>query len=277
MSDVKISLFASSIRPHLYPSLFKSLEGTTVEVEFVFGGPLNLEGNLVPENLLMEKEIASGRLKYIQTADIKPAQIYEACRRACTGELISWTADDAEFPDDVLGKAYRFFKRTCTRKDIISTQTKEHYREWQLCDANAHRFFGGDSKAPKMAPMGIMNREYLQELGGIDRRFLCGQWDNEILIRLYNDGGKLYHFDEAVILLDHFNKHDPKWRTSRDRPFARGYEHDRKILEGAWGKLGQMKYDVLPYQRYDGGFEPFSSEDLLTKSQSFTRKDIWND
>lgn len=269
MKGIQISLFASSIRPHLYEALFKSMEGTSVKVEVVFAGPIkDIPAIDLPNNI---------SFTYIATADLKPVQLYEIARRACKGELISWTADDAEFPDDVLGKAYRFFKRTCTRKDIISTQTNENYSSWNVCDANAHKFFGNDIRAPKMAPMGIMNREYLQELGGIDRRFICGQWDNDVVMRLYNDGGKMYHFAEASIFLDHYNKHDPRWRTSRDRPFALGYDHDRRILEGAWGKLGQMRYDVFPYQRYDGGFEPFEDKDIMTISQSFTRKDIWHD
>ena len=45
-----------------------------------------------------------------------------------------------------------------------------------------------------MAPIGMMNRKYFQELGGIDRRFICGQWDNDLMIRIYNDGGGLKYF-----------------------------------------------------------------------------------
>jgi hypothetical protein len=253
----------------LYPDLFKSLQGTSIEVEFVFAGNVaEIEPFWKPDNV---------RFSYYKTADIKPTQIYEYARRLCIGELISWTADDATFPDDVLGKAYRFFKQTCTRKDIISTQTSENYHgEWRLCDGKAHRFFGGEPNAPKMAPMGIMNREYFQELGGIDRRFICGQWDNDLVMRLYNDGGKMYHFNEGVILLDHANKHDKRWGI-KDRPFAKGYPHDRAILEGAWGIKGQMQYDGPPFKRYDNGFEPFEDTELSTKTQSFNIKELFHD
>lgn len=270
MRDVKISLFASAIRTSIWKPFLDSVQNSSEIIEVVFGGPLT-EEQVNP--FLNEYKF----LRYIHTKDIKPTQIYEACRRACTGELISWSCDDAEFPDDVLGKAYRFFKRTCTRKDVVSTQTKENYGTWRMCDMHAHRFFGGEPKAPKMAPMGIMNREYLQELGGIDRRFICGQWDNSILISVYNDGGKVYHFDEGVILLDHYNKHDQRWGVTSERPFGQGYKHDREILEGAWGKKGQMKYNEFPFKRYDAGFEPFEDKDLLTVSQSFTRKDLFHD
>jgi hypothetical protein len=265
-----MSLFCSAIRPHIWKEFLASVKDSSENIEVVFGGPLTPE----EVNPFLTKYTF---FKYIYTKDIKPVQIYEVCRRACTGELISWTADDASFPNDVLGKEYRYFKEHCGRKDILSVQTRENYGEWRMCDINAHKFFGDDIKAPKMAPMGVVNREYFQELGGIDRRFISGQWDNELVMRMYNDGAKIFHFSEAWIDLDHWNKHDIRYRTGTDRPFAKGYNHDRRILEGAWGKKGQMKYDVIPYQRYDAGFEPFEDTDLLTKSQSFTLKDVWHD
>ncbi len=270
MQDVKLSLFASAIRPHIWHSFLESVRNSSEVVEIVFGGPLSPEAVLP---FLTKYPF----LKYVYTKDIKPVQIYESCRRVCTGELISWTADDAEFPNDVLGKEYRYFKEHCGRKDILSVQTRENYGEWRMCDIKAHRFFGDDPNAPKMAPMGVMDREYFQELGGIDRRYICGQWDNSLVMSIYNAGGKMVHFSDAWIDLDHWNKHDLRWRISAERPFGKGYNHDRKILEGTWGKKGQMRYDVFPYQRYDSGFEPFENTDLLTKSQSFTMKDVWHD
>jgi hypothetical protein len=266
----KISLFASAIRPHLWQSLFDSLKGTTEDVEIVFAG--NVEKVLafnLPDKV---------SFRYILTKNIKPAQIYEVARRECKGELISWTADDAEFPNDFLGKAYRFFKSRCEYKDIMSTQTRENYGTWQMCDISCHKFFAASGKAPKMCPMGIMNREYLNFLGGIDRRYVCGQWDNDIVMRAYGQGSKVIHFDEAYIELDHLGKHDKRWGVSGDRPFGKAYYFDRKILEGSWGERGQMNYNEFPnFTRYDTGFEPFEDVDLKTKSQSNNIPNLWND
>ena len=66
-------------------------------------------------------------------------------------------------------------------------------------------------------------------------------------------------FGDGVIELDHKNKHDPKFGISDKRPFGQGYVHDRRILEGAWGGQGQMKYKV-PYTRFDSGFEPYKDK-----------------
>ncbi len=266
---IKVSLFASAIRSHIWESCFNSLEGTSCSFEVVFGGPCTKE-EVAP--FLKKYKF----FKYIHTKNIKPSQIYEATRRRCSGEVIIWNADDAEMPDDVIGKAYRFYKDNCRRKDVLCMRTRENYGTWLECDNTQHHFFGNTPEAPKMAPIGMINREYFQELGGIDRRYIAGQWDNSLMIQVYNNGGKLHYFGDSVIELDHLHKHDPAFGISDKRPFGQAYNHDRKILEGSWGRRGQMIYKC-PYHRYDNGFEPYEDKNLLTKSQSFNMPEIWED
>lgn len=262
-----VSLFCASIRPNLWDAFLKSLKGTTASVEVVFSGDRE------PVKIKTEENI---KFKYIKTANIKPAQCYEVARRECVGELICWVADDAEFPDDVMGKVYQFWKKNCSHKDIVCIKTKEHYDAWRVCDNTTHHFFGACPEAPKMAPIGMMNREYFQELGGIDRRYICGQWDNDLMMRLYNDGGKLHYFGDGCVELDHIGKHDKDGGVSIGRPFARGYQHDRDILEGSWGHQGQMVY-TIPYKRFDQGLEVYEDIDLKTKSQSYNLPEVFND
>ena len=263
---IKVSLIASSIRPNLYDSFFNSLEGTSCEYEVVFAG-----------------NTGSGQyknLKYIKTKNIKPAQCYEVARRHASGEVVIWVADDCEFPDDVIGKAYSFYKETCSHKDVVCIQTQENYGRWQVCDITQHKFFAASAKAPKMAPLGMINREYSASLGGIDRRYICGQWDNDLMMRVYRDGGKLYHFSDACIKLDHLNKHDKEFGISAARPFGQGYKNDREILEGTYGKRGKLKYEEFPnFTIYDSGFEPytFDNEKILVESESYNIKRLFND
>ncbi len=251
----KISLFASSVRSNLWRNFFDSLEGISVDVEVVFAGPLDVVG----------KE----GFKYIKTGNIKPAQCYEIARRHCTGELIHWTCDDAEYKGDILGKAYRYWKEQKNGKLILSLQTEENYGKMTLTDMNVHRFHGWDRKTPLMAPLNLMDRKYLEYLGGYDRRYICGQAENDIVMRAYITKGtcEIFGDENTYIEIDHIAKHGD---DHHGRPFAKGYKSDRAVLESSWKKdmhgVYRLRSDV---------FEPFEDEDILTKSQS-NNLPIWD-
>ncbi len=245
---------------------------------------LVMAGPLTPE-FMMENFSNGRKWKYISTEDIKPSQCYEIARRHCTGEVVVWVADDCEFPNDVLGKAYRYYKSQNNEKLILSIQTRESGYQLpvgQLFDMNMHRFFGYRVQTPLMAPLGMMNRKFLDSLGGIDRRYVCGQYENDIVMRAYNEGAAVEIFGDrnCFIDIDHLGKSLAIGESKVEadfikRPFAMGYPHDRSILEGSWCRK-EARGMVVPvidgkHQRNDT-FEPFSDVELLTKSQSFTGK-----
>jgi len=152
MSDIKVSLFASAVRPKLWPALFKSLVGTSVSFEVIFCGnnPPNFKG---PNHPGLKITLWSGSPhKYICTENIKPAQCYEIARSYCTGETVVWIADDCEFPNDVIGKAYKYWKSQNNEKLILSIQTKEsgyNLPKGQLFDMRMHTFFGFNPSATR--------------------------------------------------------------------------------------------------------------------------------
>jgi len=256
---VKISLIASSVRPELYDDFFGSLEDCSVDYEVVFSG-----------NNGYECEAWMGkRHRYIQTKNIKPAQCYEIARRDATGELICWVADDAEFVGDILGRAYRYWKEQHNRQLILSLQTMESgyaYPGGELVDMNIHRFFGGRSTTPLMAPIGLMSREYLEDLRGFDRRYVCGQYENDCVMNAYANFGTVEVFgdEKSYVDIDHLGKsirigESTDRNSFQQRPFASGYPVDRKVLETSWVPLDGNRHD---------GFEPYEDADILTKSQS---------
>ena len=122
---MQVSLFASAVRPKLWHALFKSLEGTSVEYEVVFSGnnyDITGESHLISGNKITLW--AGSPYYYICTGNIKPAQCYEIARRHCTGETAVWIADDCEFPNDVIGKAYKYWKSQNNEK-LISSNLQE--------------------------------------------------------------------------------------------------------------------------------------------------------
>lgn len=278
-SSIAVSLFSSAVRPKLWPALFKSLDGTSVEYEIVFAG--NAPDAYEPLNVT-----------YIDTENIKPAQCYEIARRNCTGETVVWIADDCEFSGDVIGKAYKYWKGQNNEKLILSIQTKESgygNPAGSLFNMDLHRFFGGDANSPLMAPLALMSRKFLDELGGLDRRYICGQYENDIVMRAYTQGAKVEIFggSDCYIDIDHLGKsiaigESTDQSSFRDRPFATGYEHDRNILQGSWCRLNEARFfslvskgarNLMPSQMYDitenqvDKFEPYAENISLTESE----------
>lgn len=266
MNDIKVSLFASAVRPKLWPAFLKSLElGIGCEVIFCGNAEYNAEE--------FEKY---NNFRYIKTSNIKPAQCYEIARRHCSGEVVVWVADDCEFPNNVIGKSYDYWKSQNNDKLILSIQTKEsgyNLPIGQLFNMNIHRFFGGYNITPLMAPLGMMSRQYLEHLGGIDRRYVCGQYENDIVMRTYMSGGKVEIFggEDYFIDIDHLGKSvligESKGQEDfRDRPFAKGYLKDREVLENSWDIKVNPTGGLNIYKK--DKFEPFEDTELLNKSQS---------
>lgn len=295
MDDIKISLFCSAVRPKLWDSYLESLKSTTVSYEVVFSG-FNTPEEVNP---FLKKY---PELKYIHTGKIKPAQNYEISRRLCYGETISWSCDDAEYPDDVLGKAYKYWKSKENDKLILSIQTKESgygMPKGQLFDMRQHCFFGCCPTTPLMSPMCLMSRQFLQDLGGYDRRYVSGQTENSVVMRAYQHGGKVEIFGgpDCYIDIDHLGKsfaigESKIMNDFLNRPFAKGYNSDRRVLENSWVrlnhnklmeimKLGRSRTDVSPADYYDissvqlDEFEPFEDKDIFTKSQSNNLPEMW--
>jgi hypothetical protein len=262
----KISVFASSVRVNLWKPFFESIARNDLPFEVVFAG--NLSEEVVMENAPVFKKDGQC-FRYIYTGRIKPAQVYEIARLNCRGELLHWTADDSEYSEHLLDKIWARWVELNDYKKIISCQTIEDGNfvvlEW-------HRLFGRAYNTPQMAPLGFMSEKFFNEVGGVDRRYISGQWDNDIIMRAMNAGGEVVLFmDKGEISLDHYHKHGGNAGT-----FRTAYTHDRKILEAAWAPQGRdQKFDSLPFKRFDSGFEPFDAEDPNFYYVSQSHKGMW--
>ena len=262
MDNIKVSIIASSVRPELYNFFFESLDDEDIPLEVIFVGNNN-------DFEFDEEWHSKYRFQYIETENIKPSQCYEIARREAKGELIQWSADDCEYRNGILTKAYNHWKSINNKKLILSLQTREFYLGGGdgFCDMTLHSFHGGNRNTPLMAPLALISREYLEELGGFDRRFICGQYENLTVCQAYEDGGtvKIFGDRQSYIEIDHINKSKlcGESQTIKDfykRPFARGYEHDRRILESA--------VEVQGNRVTIKSFQPYEDDNLLNVSQS---------
>jgi hypothetical protein len=262
---MKISLFASSVRHKLWEDLFKSVSSNKIDFEIVFAGSLTLMVNNVPG------------FRYIETGRIKPAQCYEVARRACNGEYIMWIADDCEFSPGLLDNVYAKMQ-TLHPRTILSIRTNENGVDLNLSD---HRLFWRNQNTPQMAPVGLIKRDYAEALGGFDRRFVCGQYENDFVMRAMTQGFQVVRHLDDCVFIEHLKKHGPSTK------FWSGYKEDRKILEDTWVVGGYKEPEkpivtfnqnkiasYLPIENREVSmtplipFEPYEDKDLLTVSQS---------
>lgn len=212
-----MSFIASSVRPHLWAACFESLAGNSMPFEVIFAG--NVDEETVKPFL-----VKYPFFRYIRTGNIKPAQCYEATRRAAQGEYTIWIADDCEFSKEFV-KEVSSAANALPNNSILSVKTNENGLHNNLDD---HRFFERNRNTPLMAPLGVINTELLNQMGGFDYRYICGQYENDVSMRIWAMGGKVVKFEDACVTIDHIKKHGASTK------FWSGYDHDRKVLEDTW-------------------------------------------
>jgi hypothetical protein len=225
MPNVKISLCASALRPNQWQATYESLKQNSIEWELIYTGPNE------PNFTLLSNFI------YIKS-NVKPAQCYQISFNRASGQLLAWTADDVIYPANALDNMYNFFTSFNNNKLVAAFRTVEDGKDI----TEVHRFRGRDGNSPRMAPFGVVNREMFNELGGYDRDFICGQSENDVVMRFYEAGGIL-----EVSNIPVYVKHQEAHREGT--VFRTGYYHeDRRVLEEAWISdnkiLNKRKYPV---------------------------------
>lgn len=254
---IDVSIFASAVRPKIWKECLDSLSKISCSIEVIFGG-FCTEEEVSP---FIEKYKF---FKYIHTKNIKPSQVYELTRRACSGKTISWFCDDGENFNDIYGKAFHFWKSKENEKLILSLQTKESgygQKDGKLFPMKEHTFYSLMPETPLMAPLNLMSRKFLNELGGYDCRYVAGQAENDVLMRAYTKGASVEIFgdEECYINIDHLSKsiligESTDEDSFRERPFATGYATDREVLEASWTTFNEKE----AFLRLERGERPFS-------------------
>jgi GT2 family glycosyltransferase len=101
-----------------------------------------------------------------------------------------------------------------------------------------------------MAPFGFIDREWLKTIGVVDRNFTHGQYENDIVMRALQDGGKVKMMPaDCAVLVDHQKCHQGVAGTNFSKE---GYKIGRDYLKKCWVSFGIVhKKRKLP-------FEPFT-------------------
>jgi hypothetical protein len=230
MSDLKVSIVAASIRPQLWNNMSESLLSNQLGYEVIMVGP---NAGIVPP-----------RFRHI-LIDLKPVQCYEIGFRNATGELVTWSADDACYAPGALDNAYHFWKLFQDEKTVVAFRTIEDGVDL----TEEHRFIYRDRETPRLAPFGLMSRKLFLDLGGYDRRFIGGQSENDLVMRVYEAGGKVEVCPNASVRVDHRGGHLPITMSA----VRNSYSRDRELLERLWTDGNGIRKNRLdPVERFSG-------------------------
>ena len=223
----KISIIAPAHRPQNWMDLYKSIGENDVEFELVFVGP-NQPDYRLPNNF-----------RFIRSL-VKPTQCLEIALRNTTADLVMNIADDCMFKESrPLDRLYETYKNYNNDKIISSCRYMLNGED--LSEESA-RFDGMNS--PVMPLCGLMSRNLLMSMGGIDKNFIAIMWDCDIAMRVHALGGD-------VILSDVFLEED-KDKSAGSELCNEFWEHDRGLLESLWVKNGKPHFcRTKPVESYD--------------------------
>ena len=179
-----ISLIASAHRTKDWLDFYNSIR-TNIPFEVIFVGEK-------PPNFALPSNFT-----YIYSP-VKPTQCAEIALRCAEGELISWTADDAEYELNALDKVYDLYKKECNYKCMISFRIIEQDLSGKLHDKTDIHYCAG----LKAIPFGTISKKFIDEIGGYDLNFIAGQCENDMVLRGYAAGGYIKIVDAKIFNME---------------------------------------------------------------------------
>jgi hypothetical protein len=242
------SIIASAHRPKDWMAFYNSIK-TNLSFEIIFVGENPPDFELPPN------------FKYIY-AIVKPTQCAEIALREATGELIHWTADDAEYGPYALDKIYELYQNENNYKCMIGFTLMEQHFDGTFYDRTQIHYCAGK----KVIPFGCISRKLVNEIGGFDINFIAGQCENDLVLRGYAIGGYVKICPEAILYNCETKHWDGKTGEHRFEP-SRAYE--QQLLKELWLIDGQ------PTLNRTRPFERFKEIDLQTVNQG--PSGIWKD
>ena len=231
----KISIIAPAHRPQNWMDLYKSIGENDVEFELVFVGP-NQPDYRLPNNF-----------RFIRSL-VKPTQCLEIALRNTTADLVMSMADDTMFKESrPLDRLYETYKNYNNDKIILSCKymlNGEDRSDTAYFSYSKEGTGTYDKSSPVMPLSGLMSRNLMVSMGGIDKNFIAIMWDSDIAMRVHALGGDVILSD--VFLEEYLDK------SAGSELCNEFWGHDRGLLESLWTKNGKVLFcRTKPVESFD--------------------------
>ncbi len=237
--EIVISICAAAHRIENWLELYKSLTPTNIPFEIVFVTDRKPNFDLPEE------------FKIIYST-VKPAQCYEIAFRQAKGTLIMWTSDHALFNPKALDYIYELYRTHNNYKNLIALRNYEGNTNQKLVDTTDKHFMFNQ----RLMPFGCISKRLMRELGGYDNRFICGQSENDLVMRAYLLDAHMLVCDKAIVT-SLYERHNGVFNFRGPM-----YTFEKNLMNKLWHKAAPNHiHRVIP-------FEPYTNKDILTISQS---------
>ena len=223
---MKLSIVLPAIRTKnwkaLYESAVTSLGKYSEDFEMIMVGPYPPEDQF-PDNF-----------KWIQDWGA-PARCAQKGVEQAQGKYLMWASDDGVFLGNALETALDL-RDTLDRKDVIVIRYAEGGNspspEYWSAHHHADLRLPGIPTHYKIAPVGMYDTDYFQEIGGWDCRYehlnMCC---HDLAFRVQNDGGKI-HLSPDEVLSCTWDVHCAEWQ-----PVGAAYrENDAPLFAEIYNK-----------------------------------------
>lgn len=240
-----ISLVMPSIRPELCDQFCASLINNKVEYEILFVGPN-------PPSIIPNKA------RWI-VSNVKPSQATHLGFLEAEGEYIALTADDARYftPDGrgALDNMMTFIERFPSNINYNKSRIAYGFRMFEdsFCieSSQTHYLVPKDKNplmtSPLLYPFFVISKQSYIELDGYDRRFICGQAENDFLLRVAERYGSTSNSlcPTSMVWADHDSGHDNKSK------FREYHIQESTILRSLWlDEKGYTNHRLQGLQAY---------------------------
>lgn len=263
-----ISICVSSIRSELWETLYNSFnrEYKNVSIEFVMVGPVE-----------SDRENPSNS-KYIKTENVKPTQCFEISMREAQGDFIMMIGDDHIIRKS-LDDFYAEYNEVANRSGNDKFFILPHFKFGNTIHSTPyHRKARAVNPASTLGAM--INRKWIEKIGGFDRRFIGIYMDIDFVMRFHQYGGRVLRTSQEDLIIEE----NSKYNKMKDRLTGKLGMFDRAVLDSFWvrdAEEGEKVPSDTTWCYYRGKdrvlskyrtkeFEPFDDKDIKLFSQGTT-------
>jgi hypothetical protein len=246
--DIQVSIYGACNRPHLWEGFYERVAMTKLHFEIVF------VTNVKPTFALPDN------FRYIYS-NVKPAQCNHIGAINSRGEVLMHVSDDCHLSPNCLDILYGIYKAQNDYRMMVAPRFFEGLPEaggFDCTDRDCRIVFG-DASALPVHIGGLINKQFYNELGGTERRFVFQRWDLDLQIRAQLTSGIKTIFPSNDAWLVERKDLCPGWQGGISGRYS---SSDHAYYMSLWFLDGQFtgkRSDIL---------EPYEENDtLLTVSQ----------